>query len=304
MSDAATSLTNHPTLYIEDGNFIIKCNSTLFCMHKSRLSRSSEVFRDLCARDYKPADKLRGLPWIEVSDTEEDMEILLEIIESNPVPPVPADFAYTSSALRMTIKYRVIHKRDALLASLSATLHDLFFELTPAKRPHPAEAIALLRECDYRNPIDLAMLFYELSLRVTNHPAPLADDTMRLLEPADLERLAIGTGRLHRAHTSGARFPAGHIPHLACQPRLLRWWVEVAEPLLHADERILHGWIRLRDEVEQRGILGGATMPNGLVIQFPMQMAPCFFCREALKGHVLRTTQTLIEQLGSYFVLV
>ena len=84
LSGAATSLINHPTLYIEDGNFIIQCASTLFCMHKSRLSKHSEVFRDLCARDYKPADKLRGLPWIEVSDSEEDMEILLEIIESNP----------------------------------------------------------------------------------------------------------------------------------------------------------------------------------------------------------------------------
>lgn len=221
------------------------------------------------------------------------------------MPPAPADFAYTSSALRMTIKYRVIHRRDALLASLSATLHGLFFELPAAKRPHPAEAIALLRECDYRNPVDLAMLFYELSLRVTNHPAPLADDKMRMLEPADLERLAIGTGRLHRAHTSGARFPAGHIPDLACQPRLQSWWAEVAEPLLHADERILHGWIRLRDEVERRGILGGVPMPNGMDMQFFMQIQrPCFFCKEALKGHVLRTTETLIEQLGSYFVLV
>lgn len=81
--ESALTLTNHPALYIDDGNFIIKCHSTLFCLHKSRLSKHSEVFRDLCARDYKPTDKLRGLPWIEVSSSEEDMAVLLGIIENN-----------------------------------------------------------------------------------------------------------------------------------------------------------------------------------------------------------------------------
>lgn len=79
-----TTLINHPTLYIKDGNFIVKCRSTLFCLHKSRLSKHSEFFREICARDQKPAEMLHGLPWIEVADSEEDMVLLLEMIENNP----------------------------------------------------------------------------------------------------------------------------------------------------------------------------------------------------------------------------
>lgn len=203
----------------------------------------------------------------------------------------------------MSIKYRVVNMRDTLIASLSATLHYLFFDLSPAKRPHPAEVIALLRECDYSHPIDLAMLFHELSLHVVNHTARVADEKMRMLAPADLERLAIGTGRLYRAHMASARFPARHIGHGQCLPSLQSYWIRVAEPFLNADERVIHGWVRLRDEVELHGILEDVPIPTMReYVQMPI-MRSCINCKLALKDYVFQTTEILIGKLGVYFCL-
>ncbi len=68
---------DHPTLYIEDGNVILRTGGTLFCVHKSLLSKHSPVFRELFQRD---AERFRGLAHYTMEETREDLEVLLNVI--------------------------------------------------------------------------------------------------------------------------------------------------------------------------------------------------------------------------------
>lgn len=74
---ANAQLTNHPSLYFEDGNVIMKTGNTLFCVHRTILSKHSIVFRDLFAQN---TQAIRGLPSLTVDDGKEDMESLLNAV--------------------------------------------------------------------------------------------------------------------------------------------------------------------------------------------------------------------------------
>jgi len=78
-TEAATNsqLTNHPNLYFEDGNVIVKTGNTLFCVHRTILSKHSTVFRDLFAQN---TQTLRGFQSLTVDDGKDDMESLLNAI--------------------------------------------------------------------------------------------------------------------------------------------------------------------------------------------------------------------------------
>ena len=69
---------NHPTLYFDDGNIILRAGWTLFCVHKSLLSKHSSVFRDLFQRMH--IDRFRELTLITMEETREDLETLLNVI--------------------------------------------------------------------------------------------------------------------------------------------------------------------------------------------------------------------------------
>jgi len=72
-----SQLTNHPNLYFEDGNVIMKAGNTLFCVHRTILSKHSTVFRDLFAQN---TETLRGLPSFTLDDGKDDMESLLNTV--------------------------------------------------------------------------------------------------------------------------------------------------------------------------------------------------------------------------------
>lgn len=152
------------------------------------------------------------------------------------------------------------------------------------------------------------MLFYELSLHLLNHPKPLEDEKLRLLAPHDLSRLAIGTGRLYRAHIANARFLVNPRGHPDCQAALSSYWARVVEPILYAGERMLDGWIRLRDKVEMHGIQVGFVPvvehdEAGVMYTQRTGFQPCDSCKEQLKEHIVWTADMLIEQLVSSFML-
>lgn len=73
---------NHPTLYFEDGNVILRCGKTLFCVHRTLLTKHSEVFRGIfTARpEGKPQELFRGCLFIALEDAPDDMESLLNTI--------------------------------------------------------------------------------------------------------------------------------------------------------------------------------------------------------------------------------
>ncbi len=68
---------NHPTLYFDDGNVILTTGRTLFCVHRSLLSKHSPVFRELFEQEH---DRFRGLIQIPKEETPEDLEALLGMI--------------------------------------------------------------------------------------------------------------------------------------------------------------------------------------------------------------------------------
>lgn len=74
-------LLNHPTLYYDDGNVILRSKSTLFRVHRSILYKNSPVFRELFERreDTQP-ETLRGCMHIALDDSKEEVEALLNVI--------------------------------------------------------------------------------------------------------------------------------------------------------------------------------------------------------------------------------
>lgn len=80
--EQAKVFTNHPSLYFEDGNVVLKCGWTLFCVHRTLLSKHSEVFRRMFTpvAEAKPQEFFRGCLLVALDDSADDMQNLLDII--------------------------------------------------------------------------------------------------------------------------------------------------------------------------------------------------------------------------------
>lgn len=75
--DIKRQLTRHPTLYFEDGNMLLQCHQTLFCVHRTLLAKHSIVLRDqITANTYS----LDGMACLAIDDDIEDMESLLKML--------------------------------------------------------------------------------------------------------------------------------------------------------------------------------------------------------------------------------
>lgn len=68
---------NHATLYFDDGNVILTAGRMLFCVHRSLLSKHSSVLRDLFEESHA---RFRGLLHLEMEETSEEVEALLNVI--------------------------------------------------------------------------------------------------------------------------------------------------------------------------------------------------------------------------------
>jgi BTB/POZ domain len=73
------ALVNHPSLYFDDGNVILKCGKTLFRVHRSLLSKHSPVFAELLDTN-RNKKTLRGCMLLKVEDDQDDIEAILRII--------------------------------------------------------------------------------------------------------------------------------------------------------------------------------------------------------------------------------
>lgn len=93
-SKNATTRERHTSLYLPDGNIVLEATSeldnpdvsrrvVLFRVHKSVLSRQSEVFADmfgLPASSASASESYDGVPVVELPDSAEDVESLLEVL--------------------------------------------------------------------------------------------------------------------------------------------------------------------------------------------------------------------------------
>ncbi|KAI0356842.1 hypothetical protein OH77DRAFT_1423076 [Trametes cingulata] len=152
---------NHPTLYFDDGNVILQAGATLFCVHRSLLSKHSAVFRDLFAQEHA---EFRGLPHISMEETPEEVEALLNVVYDGlrfEMRELTVEtFPTLANLLRMATKYKVqrpctdiisriraewpstLVQHDTKAAEARARLHKLYnsAQKQPAGEQGPAYA--------------------------------------------------------------------------------------------------------------------------------------------------------------------
>ncbi|KAJ7231996.1 hypothetical protein C8J57DRAFT_1146767 [Mycena rebaudengoi] len=207
-----TTLTEHPTLYFEDGSVILQCSETLFCVHRGLLEKHSDVFCDIFTESED--ERFRGKQFVQLEDDDEaEIELLLEnIYDGFRVKFYTLDdtnFDVLASLLKACIKYCVDPPRDAILqrfrvqwpSSLDHHSKSRRNKFPPTPFPiveihdilvHPARVIALLRSCSCDSPDLLAPLFYAL----TTSDAKSLTESATILTSDDLTRLISGMNRL------------------------------------------------------------------------------------------------------------
>ncbi|KAI0372570.1 hypothetical protein BV20DRAFT_903506, partial [Pilatotrama ljubarskyi] len=112
---------NHPTLYFDDGNVILGAGRTLFCVHRSLLSKHSIVFLDLFAQQH---ERFRGLPHINMEETPEEVEALLNVVYDGlrvEVQELTVEtFPALANLLRMATKYKIHRPCTDIIARIRA----------------------------------------------------------------------------------------------------------------------------------------------------------------------------------------
>ncbi|ETW77390.1 hypothetical protein HETIRDRAFT_105471 [Heterobasidion irregulare TC 32-1] len=182
----AEPLVNHPTRYYKDGNFIFQCGQTLFCVHRTVVTKVSTVFKEMLALD-RIHETIRGCTLLKIDDNESDMVSFLNALYGERyigLRMTSANFPL-SSVLRLAHKYRVAHMKTEFIVALHAAwpsnlpqhlqfthdlaaccalqsyIQDLPIDLSKVIDPevdtntttnvpvHPAAVIALLRAINY-----------------------------------------------------------------------------------------------------------------------------------------------------------
>ncbi|KAI0059933.1 hypothetical protein BV25DRAFT_1859661 [Artomyces pyxidatus] len=245
------ALVNHPTLYFDDGNVILRCQKTLFRVHRSIVSKHSPVLRELVSVE-RARETMRGHALVVLDDDREDMEALLQTIYDGmrvDFPSITAiNFPLVSSLLRMSAKYRVPRLHDDLVARLRTawppTLPEHLAQwaraqaelLKPGREDlivHPAAVIALLRASACADTALLAALFYDLSRRVWQLGPPFTGHHLGPLAHADVERLVFGVARL-RAEQAAVAAVRPATPHPACATAVGALWDGPGRALVNA----------------------------------------------------------------------
>ena len=91
-SSGEKTSVRHETFYLEDGNVEIVCGHTLFRVHSTTVSFSSQKLRDILSHSallYAPIPE--GCPRITVTDTAEDFAVLLRMIYTPGLVSLPVD---------------------------------------------------------------------------------------------------------------------------------------------------------------------------------------------------------------------
>ncbi|KAI1792763.1 hypothetical protein LXA43DRAFT_842242, partial [Ganoderma leucocontextum] len=112
---------NHSTLYFDDGNVILTTGRTLFCVHRSLLSKHSPAFRELFEQEH---DRFRGLIQIPMEETPEDLEALLGVIYDGlrlDVQELTVEtFPTLATLLRMSKRYQIEKPCQDIVACIRA----------------------------------------------------------------------------------------------------------------------------------------------------------------------------------------
>lgn len=175
----------HPSLYLEDGSIILRCEDTLFRFYIGILSRKSEIFRDMFGlAPIQPADSEKsddGVPVVRVHDPAEDFAYLLSALLDYESLFLQKYISYPRFAalLRLSIKYEMEGIRKLLIHHVQkyypvemSKYEDVMDEHGTAAYaaftvcPHPNEVLKLFWECDIKQCLPVA--FYEATTRGVN----------------------------------------------------------------------------------------------------------------------------------------
>jgi hypothetical protein len=72
--------------WFEDGNIVLQAENTLFRVHRSILSRHSQIFKDTFAMPQAPSqenESIEGCPVVPLSDTAEDLGNIISLLYDN-----------------------------------------------------------------------------------------------------------------------------------------------------------------------------------------------------------------------------
>jgi len=327
--------TDHPTLYFEDGNVILKCRWTLFCVHRTLLSKHSEVLQRIftpAGPEAKPQEFFRGCLLIALDDEADDIECLLNTIYDGLHIDFPTlnteNFPKVAALLRMSTKYKLNRPRavilDCLRSEWPSTLlkHDAKTTSTakhvdPAAEGastgedtvlHPAGVISLLRECDYSSPDLLAPLFYSLSTIISQFTLPPTGHNISALSTADTERFIIGLNKLRSLHIASSQCPVYAVIHpppaadthqsILCQYELLRYWHNIAWP------RLFDAEVQMCHPIEDWRVLCQVARADGIGGNVGMAgEALCNDCKVSVLNHIGLTRQKMWNALPELFGL-
>ncbi|OBZ76260.1 hypothetical protein A0H81_03022, partial [Grifola frondosa] len=252
--DRKYHLVEHPTLYMNDGDVIIRARNTLFCVHHSLISKHSPVLRELLDAQEGIKPRFRGCRYLVSGNAKEDMEAFLSVIyDGFSFPRLTAEnFLALSRILRMATAYDVEPLRSGVVKLIkeewpsALDKHDAKMDalrirqmqrspyatqggriiVNPHYDPaivaqgrdttvHPASIIVLLRECGYTDRELYFPLFYAMSLSTFQFGRPALGRNIAPLSYADIERFIIGLERLRsRPMQMMIRVPAHMWPAL------------------------------------------------------------------------------------------
>ncbi|KAF9034379.1 hypothetical protein BJ165DRAFT_1513510 [Panaeolus papilionaceus] len=127
------------SVWMDDGNIVLQAGQTQFRVHKSMISRSSSVFKDMFSFP-QPADsssEVEGCPVVHLHDSDDDVACLLSAIydhrySGNPLENELTPVSTISSLLRLSNKYDIPLIRQNMLLRLRAeyptSFKDMNFE--------------------------------------------------------------------------------------------------------------------------------------------------------------------------------
>jgi len=82
-SDGDLDQRTRSQYWFEDGNVVLLTENTLFRVHRSILSRHSEIFKDTFAMPQAPSEEnecIEGCPVVPLSDTTEDINNMISLL--------------------------------------------------------------------------------------------------------------------------------------------------------------------------------------------------------------------------------
>lgn len=79
----------HPNLWFDDGSLVIQASSVRYRVHRTIVCKHSSIFRDMVAMPQPGGtsddeNTFDGCPLVRLSDSPDDLSVLLEAIYSNP----------------------------------------------------------------------------------------------------------------------------------------------------------------------------------------------------------------------------